>query len=115
MIDDCLFCKIIARDIPSTIVYEDDEVFAFNDINPQAPIHVLIVPKVHISKLDEMSDGESLLVGRLFLAAKNIAKAIGVKEEAFRLVVNNGAFAGQEVFHLHIHLLADRSFSWPPG
>lgn len=109
-----LFCKIINREIPADIVFEDEQCLAFRDVNPQAPVHILVIPKKPIAMLaDALEDDESLL-GHLLTTASKIAKQEGFGE-AFRLVVNNGEDAGQSVFHLHVHILAGRSFSWPPG
>ena len=112
---DCLFCKIIEKQIPSKIVYEDEKVLAFEDINPQAPIHILIIPKKHISTALEIPREENELVGCLVQAANEIAVDKGVAERGFRLVMNCNREAGQEVFHLHLHLLAGRPMDWPPG
>jgi histidine triad (HIT) family protein len=109
-----LFQKIINREIPADIVYEDELCLAFRDINPQAPVHILVIPKKPVPKLADASDSDSELLGHLLLAASNIAKQEGY-EDAFRLVINNGEKAGQAVFHLHVHVLAGRSFGWPPG
>ena len=109
-----LFSKIINRDIPANIVYEDDLCLAFRDINPQAPMHILIIPKKPIPMLVEADAGDQAIRGHLLLKAGEIAKQEGYGE-AFRLVVNNGAKAGQTVFHLHVHILGGRGFSWPPG
>ena len=109
-----LFTKIINREIPADIVYEDEECLAFRDINPQAPIHILVIPKNIIAKLHDATEQDKALLGHLLLVANKIAEQEGVAE-SFRLVVNNGADAGQTVFHLHIHILAGRPFSWPPG
>lgn len=109
-----LFQKIIDREIPAEIVYEDDFCIVFNDINPQAPIHVLIVPKVVIDKVSNATKDNQEVLGHLMLTAGKVARELGC-EEAFRLVINNGAGAQQTVFHLHIHLLANREFQWPPG
>ena len=109
-----LFAKIIAREIPADIVYEDDLCLAFRDINPQAPTHVLVIPKKEIPRLADAQEEDQALLGHLLLAAGKIARQLGV-EDAFRLAVNNGAQAGQSVFHLHLHLLAGRPFRWPPG
>jgi len=111
--DNCLFCKIINRKIPADIVFEDDEVLAFNDISPQAPSHLLIIPKLHISTLEEVDDNNSALVGRLIHTASKIAK--GLKLEGYRLVLNCNEIAGQSVFHIHCHLLGGRPMDWPPG
>lgn len=109
-----LFGKIIRREIPADIVYEDDICLAFRDINPQAPTHVLVIPKKAIVKLSDAGAEDQAVLGHLMLAAGRIARSLGVSD-AFRLVVNNGADAGQSVFHLHLHILAGRPFRWPPG
>jgi len=109
-----LFGKVIRREIPADIVYEDDLCLAFRDINPQAPTHVLLIPKKEIAKLSGADAGDQALLGHMMLAAAKVARQLGV-EDAFRLVVNNGAAAGQSVFHLHLHLLAGRKLRWPPG
>lgn len=109
-----LFSKIIAREIPADIVYEDAHCLAFRDINPQAPVHVLLVPKQEIPRLADAGDADQALLGHLLLAAGKVARQLGVSD-AFRLVVNNGAEAGQTVFHLHLHILAGRPLRWPPG
>jgi len=109
-----IFSKIINREIPADIVYEDDRCLAFNDINPQAPVHILLIPKKPIAKLVDSKEDDQELLGHLLLTAGAIARDQGVGE-AFRLVINNGAEAGQEVFHLHLHILAGRGFAWPPG
>jgi len=112
---DCLFCKIRDGEIAGDIVFENDDVLAFRDVSPQAPIHVLIIPKKHISTVNEMDDGDGVIMGSLFSAAKTIASQKGVSEDGYRLVVNCNAGAGQTVFHVHMHLLAGRPLSWPPG
>ena len=109
-----LFTKIINREIPADIVYEDDLCLAFKDINPQAPTHLLLIPKKPIVKVSEAKPEDQALLGHLLLTAGNIARELGI-EEGFRLAINNGAKAGQTVFHMHIHILAGRSFNWPPG
>lgn len=111
---DTLFSKIIDREIPADIVYEDDLCLAFKDINPQAPVHILIIPKQPIPKIVDAKESDQALLGHLLLKAGEIAKKQGYGD-AFRLVVNNGAEAGQTVFHLHVHILAGRAFSWPAG
>lgn len=111
---DTLFSKIITRQIPADIVYEDDLCLAFRDINPQAPVHILIIPKNPIPKVIDATEADKDLLGHLLIVAGKIAKNEG-HEEAFRLVINNGENAGQSVFHLHVHILAGRIFSWPPG
>ena len=112
---DCLFCKIIERKIPSSIVYEDERVFAFNDINPQAPTHVLVIPKRHIESLNEISTEDDQIVGELVRRAAAIAKERGISAGGYRTVFNTNREAGQTVFHIHLHLLGGRSMHWPPG
>ena len=109
-----IFQKIIDKELPADIVYEDESCLAFNDINPVAPIHILIIPKKRIEKISDSNIEDKELLGHLFLVAGNIARDLGI-EDAFRLVVNNGAGAQQTVFHLHIHLIAGTEFNWPPG
>lgn len=111
---DSIFQKIIDKEIPAEILFEDDKCLVFKDINPIAPIHVLIIPKKPIEKISDSKKEDTELLGYLLLKAGDIARELGV-EEAFRLVVNNGAGAQQTVFHLHVHLIAGREFSWPPG
>jgi histidine triad (HIT) family protein len=111
----CLFCRIVAGEIPSSKVYEDDEVFAFNDINPQAPLHVLVVPKRHIATVNALGPSDDVLVGTLVRRAAAIAAEKGYAERGYRTVFNCNAEAGQTVFHLHLHLLAGRVLGWPPG
>lgn len=112
---DCLFCKMISGEIPPDTVYEDDEVLGFRDINPQAPTHVLVVPKTHISTINDLQDKHVDLVGKLFLAAKKIAADEGIADDGFRTVMNCNAGAGQTVFHIHLHVLGGRPMEWPPG
>ena len=109
-----IFGRILAREIPADIVYEDDLCLAFRDVNPQAPTHVLVIPKKEIPRLCDAKPEDQALLGHLMLAAGKVARQLGVGE-AFRVVVNNGAEAGQSVFHLHLHVLAGRGFRWPPG
>ena len=109
-----IFQKIIDKELAADIVYEDDSCLAFKDINPVAPIHILVIPKKRIEKISDSNTEDKELLGHLFLVAGNIARDLGI-EDAFRLVVNNGAEAQQTVFHLHIHLIAGREFNWPPG
>ncbi len=111
--DDCLFCKILSGAIPCKKAYENDSVFAFHDIHPVSPTHILIIPKKHIPSIAESSKAHNEILGNLLLAAKEIASDL--KIEDYRLVINNGRKVGQSVFHIHIHLLAGRFFSWPPG
>ncbi|MBU1169116.1 MAG: histidine triad nucleotide-binding protein [Proteobacteria bacterium] len=110
---DCLFCKIIQGDIPGDKVYEDENYYAFNDINPQAPTHFLVVPKKHIDKISSMGKADQELIGGLFTIAARICKQKSISD--FRLVINNGAGVGQSVFHIHLHVLAGRAMGWPPG
>ncbi|MBQ8209925.1 MAG: histidine triad nucleotide-binding protein [Clostridia bacterium] len=112
--NDCLFCKIIKGEIPSSKVYEDDTVYAFNDIEPQAPVHILIIPKEHISSAAEINADNSKLVAHIFEVAAKIAEDKGLAD-GFRIVTNCGDSAGQSVKHLHFHMLAGRDFTWPPG
>ena len=112
---DCLFCKIIAGEIPATKVYEDETTFAFRDINPQAPAHVLIIPKKHIPTINDIAPEDEALVGHLFSVAKQIAKDEGIDATGYRSVFNCNADAGQEVYHIHLHVLGGRYLSWPPG
>jgi len=112
--DDCLFCKIGAKKIPGKIVYEDDRIFAFEDINPQAPVHILICPRKHFVSLTDASQEDESLLGHILLVAANLARERQLLD-GYRTVFNNGRGAGQTVFHLHLHLLGGRSFRWPPG
>ena len=109
-----IFAKIIRREIPADIVYEDDLCLAFRDVNPQAPVHILVIPKQSIARLVDAGDDDQSLLGHLMITANKIATEQGIGD-AFRLVVNNGASVGQSVFHLHLHILGGRSFTWPPG
>jgi histidine triad (HIT) family protein len=111
----CIFCKIAGGEIPSHLVYEDKDMVAFNDINPKAPIHVLIIPKRHIEKVSDLGPEDASLVGRLVVVARQIANERGISEKGFRLVFNCGPDAGQEVNHIHLHLLGGRAMNWPPG
>jgi len=111
--DDCLFCRIVRKEIPAKLVLENEHVMAFRDINPQAPVHVLVIPREHVASLNEATDSE--MIGRLTLAAAEIAKREGVAESGYRTVINTNRDAGQTVFHLHLHLLGGRDMRWPPG
>jgi len=111
---DTIFQKIIDKELPADIIYEDELALVFKDINPVAPTHLLIIPKKQIEKVSEAEDQDKELLGHLLLVAGKVARDLGI-DEAFRLVVNNGAGAQQTVFHLHIHLIAEREFTWPPG
>lgn len=109
-----IFSKIINREIPADIVFEDDRCLAFRDVNPQAPVHILVIPKQPVARLIDTDESHQALLGHLLLTANRVAEQEGVGD-AFRLVVNNGEKAGQSVFHLHLHILAGRDFAWPPG
>jgi histidine triad (HIT) family protein len=112
---DCLFCKMVAGEIQPDVVLETDEVLAFRDINPRAPTHILIIPKRHISTTNDLESTDAELVGKLYLAAKEIAGREGLSERGYRTVMNCNADAGQAVFHIHLHLLGGRAMGWPPG
>jgi len=112
---DCLFCRLAAREIPTEIVFESDNIFAFKDIDPKAPYHVLIIPKKHIPTLNDIGEEEKKIMGELLLAAKQIATHLGIDETGYRTIINCNADGGQEVFHLHLHLLGGRKMAWPPG
>jgi len=112
---DCIFCKIIKGEIPSTLVYEDERVAAFADTNPQAPTHLLIVPKKHIATLNELEESEADLIGQISLVAKKLAQEAGIANSGYRLVLNCNAEGGQSVYHIHAHLLGGRTMHWPPG
>ena len=113
MADDCLFCRIVRKELPVALVAEDEHSIAFRDINPQAPVHVLVIPRAHVSSLDNAHDAE--MIGRLSLMAAQIARTEGVSEKGYRTVMNTNSAAGQTVFHVHLHLLGGRSLHWPPG
>jgi histidine triad (HIT) family protein len=114
-VSDCLFCKIVARQIPSKIVYEDDRMIAIEDTNPQAPLHALIIPKTHIATLNDLSTSHDGLIGEMTRRAAALAKQRGFAERGFRTVFNTNREAGQSVFHIHLHVLAGRALAWPPG
>src|SRR4051812_15731505 len=113
MADDCLFCRIVRKEIPAALVFENGHCVAFRDINPQAPVHVLVIPREHVASVNDTSNAE--LIGRLALAAAEIAEAEGIAESGYRMVMNTNRDAGQTVFHLHLHLLGGRHMAWPPG
>ncbi len=115
MSSSCLFCKIIAREIPGTIVAENEHAVAFRDIHPGAPTHVLVVPRKHFENLNDATEADAELIGRVLLLAREVAKAEGLVGKGYRVVINNGAGVGHSVFHLHVHLLGGRAMSWPPG
>jgi histidine triad (HIT) family protein len=112
---DCIFCKIIAGEIPADIVYQDDLVIGFRDLNPQAPTHVLLIPRKHIATINNIEAKDEAIVGRLLSAAKQVAKQEGLAEDGYRIVMNCNEAAGQTVFHIHLHLLGGRNMTWPPG
>ena len=112
---DCLFCRIVAGEIPASLVYQDEDVVAFNDINPQAPLHVLIVPRAHVATLNDLGEEQDALLGRMIRRAAAIARERGHAEGGYRTLFNCNRLAGQTVFHIHLHLLAGRPFTWPPG
>ncbi|HIE12794.1 MAG TPA: histidine triad nucleotide-binding protein [Desulfotomaculum sp.] len=113
--EDCLFCRIVKKEIPATVVYEDETVVAFEDINPVAPVHILIIPKKHISTFFALEPEDDAIISRLHRAAVQIAQEMGLKEKGFRLVANCQRGGGQLIFHLHYHLIAGRPLGWPPG
>ncbi len=112
---DCLFCKVVAGEVPADIIYDNEHVLAFRDISPQAPTHLLIIPRRHISTINDLDAGDNELVGQLFLAAKEVAAQEGVDEVGYRVVMNCNEDAGQTVFHIHLHLMGGREMRWPPG
>ena len=112
---DCLFCKIINKEINSDILFQDDDVLAFKDINPQAPIHFLIVPKKHISTINDLQQEDEKITGKMILTAQSLAKQEHIDEKGYRLVFNCNSDGGQEVYHIHLHLLGGRQMQWPPG
>jgi histidine triad (HIT) family protein len=112
---DCLFCKIAEKQIPAKVVYEDDRAVAFRDINPQAPTHILIVPRKHIASLNELTDADAAITGHLLVVAQKLAHQEGIAERGWRTVFNTGKEAGQTVFHIHLHLVGGRPLGWPPG
>ena len=112
---DCLFCKMVAGAIKPDIVYEDEDILAFRDVNPQAPVHILVIPKKHISTLNDLQEEDAYLMGKLLLTAKQVAKQENISEYGYRSLINCNAGAGQSVFHIHLHLLGGRSMGWPPG
>lgn len=112
---DCLFCRIVAGEIPADIVYQDERALAFRDINPQAPVHVLVIPRDHMESLDDAARNDEALLGHLLRIAARVANDQGLSESGYRTVINTGAGAGQSVFHLHLHVLGGRALNWPPG
>ena len=112
---DCLFCKIANNEIPSDIIYEDDDVVAFNDITPKAPHHILIIPRKHIATLNDLEESDTQLVGHMVQTARKLAKDLEIDEYGYRVVMNVNEGGGQAVFHIHLHLLGGRALTWPPG
>ena len=112
---DCIFCKIVSGEIPSDQVYSDDELYAFRDVNPQAPVHILVVPRKHVERIVDFAEPDAALIGRMILAANKIAESEGSVEKGFRYVLNCNEYGGQMVFHVHLHLLGGRRMAWPPG
>ena len=112
---DCLFCKMVSGEIQPDVVFEDDEVLAFRDVNPQAPVHVLVIPKSHIATTNELTPEHAGLIGKMVLAARQIAADEGVAEPGYRMVMNCNPEAGQSVYHIHLHMLGGRPMDWPPG
>ncbi len=115
MVDECLFCRIAAREIPSTEIYSDDEFYAFLDIQPAAPKHILVIPRRHVARICDLTAADAGLAGKLILTANKVAAQEGLQETGFRMVINCGEGAGQLVFHVHLHLLGGRAMGWPPG
>jgi histidine triad (HIT) family protein len=115
LVMNCLFCKIAQGEIPATIVFEDNDVIAFRDIRPQAPTHVLIIPRKHIATIDDAEDEDQQLLGKMILKAKQLAQSEGLSDAGYRLVFNVNSGGGQEVYHIHLHLLGGRQMTWPPG
>jgi len=112
---DCIFCKIAKKEIGASVLYEDNEIIAFNDRDPQAPTHVLVIPKEHIGTANDITKGTQSLIGKMTMAAKKVAKDAGIADSGYRLVINCGKDGGQLVEHLHLHLLGGRGLGWPPG
>jgi len=113
--ENCIFCKIVKKEIPAKIVYENERLFAFEDTNPQAPLHILLIPKEHFSSLNEVPDEKKDILAEILLTARQIAKERGISERGYRIVLNTAKESGQAVFHLHFHLLGGRQMTWPPG
>ncbi len=115
MSGDCLFCKMVRGELKPDIVYEDEQVLAFRDINPQGPTHILIIPKEHIPTINDLEDRHAEVMGRLFLTAKKVAESEGIAESGYRTVINCNRHGGQEVYHIHLHIIGGRQMTWPPG
>jgi histidine triad (HIT) family protein len=114
-VDNCLFCRIARGEIPAKLAYQDDDVLAFHDIDPKAPVHVLIVPRAHIASINELDSTQAHMIGKLHVVARDLAREMGVFAGGYRLVINTGKDAGQSVEHIHLHLLGGRHLKWPPG
>jgi len=113
--DECIFCKIVNKEIPAKVVYEDDRIVAFDDINPQAPVHVLLIPKEHFVSLNDIPEEKKELLGHIMSKARQVAQEKGVKESGYRIVLNTARDSGQDVLHIHFHVLGGRRMTWPPG
>lgn len=113
--DECLFCKLVEGKVPAKIVYQDESAVAIEDINPQSPVHLLVLPRKHVTSLKEAGAEDEALLGHLHLVAAQLARERGLESKGYRTVINNGVWAGQSVFHLHVHVLGGRAFHWPPG
>jgi histidine triad (HIT) family protein len=113
--EDCVFCRIAAKKVPASVVYEDDEMLAFDDVHPMAPVHVLIIPKEHFASLNDLPEGREGLVGRMVAKARDLAEAKGIGKSGYRVVLNTARDSGQNVFHIHFHVLGGRKMAWPPG
>lgn len=112
---DCIFCKIVKKEIPASLVYEDEHIIAFDDLHPKAPTHKLIIPRKHIATLNDIEENDTQLMGNLMYTAQRLAKQLGIAKEGYRVVMNCNAGGGQVVFHIHLHLIGGRSMNWPPG
>lgn len=112
---DCIFCKIAAGEIPSEVVYQDESMMIFKDINPQAPVHLIIIPKKHIASVDDLTNDDAILIGKIFLQMKEIVKEYSRLDRGYRIICNTGKESGQTVFHIHFHLIGGRHMGWPPG
>ena len=113
--DNCIFCKIVAKDIPAQIIYENEHVLAFEDLNPQAPCHVLVIPKKHITSGNDMTIEDTECLGAMLLAGRKVAELKGIADKGYRFVMNTGQDGGQSVYHIHLHVLGGRALTWPPG
>jgi histidine triad (HIT) family protein len=113
--DACLFCRIANGQIPAKKIHDDDDVVAFFDVNPQAPTHILVIPRRHIPSLDDLTAGDAATIGTTIVRATEIARSLSLEQDGYRVVINNGEAAGQTVFHIHVHVLGGRAFGWPPG